>query len=142
MSSLVIQRSLWIPSLSRFIGSTDTFDFCSKAALAGRVFKTNALYYTLRPTPYTLTSCVGSDRFGDASVLVRNRAPASNANRISRNNQGRRQLASLEFIRGGFDTIENVVHQICRVPRPDNLIRRTLLFKVQLQDRVEFVVRR
>src|SRR6185369_7858981 len=77
-----------------------------------------------------------------APEVMSNRAAASDADRISRNDQCRRQLATLEFIRRRFDTIENIQYESTIESGRDNLIRRRLLLEVKSQYAIELVVGR
>ena len=52
------------------------------------------------------------------------RAATADADRISRNDQRRRQLATLEFIRRRFDAIQYVINQRRIVTGSDDLFRR------------------
>src|SRR5712664_364840 len=58
-----------------------------------------------------------------AAIMVRHGPAPANANRVARDDQSRRQLAALEFIRGGLDAIQNVVNQFEVVTRGDDRFR-------------------
>ncbi len=63
--------------------------------------------------------------------MMRHRTAAANADRISRDDQRRRQLPALEFIRRRLDAVENIAHEAGFKSRFDDLIRRCFLFEVQ-----------
>src|SRR6266851_8052838 len=77
-----------------------------------------------------------------SAVAMRYRTPPADADGIARDDQGGWQLAALELIRRRLDFIQNVVNQLRIVARRDDFFGRLLLFKIQLQDRIEFVIRR
>src|SRR6266478_8014676 len=64
----------------------------------------------------------------------------TDTNGVPGNDQSRRQLPALEFIRGRFDPVENLIHESRLDSSSDDLFRSRLLFKIQTQDWVEFVV--
>src|ERR1700687_3357372 len=72
---------------------------------------------------------------------MRNGTPSSDSNRVARNDQRRRQLAALEFIRRRFDLIENVVDELRFVTRCDDLFRRSFLLEIKFKDRIKLVIR-
>ena len=75
-------------------------------------------------------------------ITMRHGSPPANTDRVTRNDQSWRQLAALEFIRGRFDAIQNVVNQTRVVTCGDNLFRRFFLLEIEFQDRIKLVVRR
>src|ERR1041384_4003941 len=69
--------------------------------------------------------------------------PAStDADRVSRNDQRRRQLPAFEFVRGRLNAIENILHETRLEAGGDDLARCGFLFEVELQHAIELVVRR
>ena len=73
---------------------------------------------------------------------MRDWTAAAHADRVARNDQRRRQLSPLELIRRRLDAVQYVLHKPRLESSLDDLLRRCLLLKVQLQHAVELVIRR
>src|SRR6478672_1488502 len=73
-------------------------------------------------------------------ITMRNWPPPADANRVARDDQGRRQLAALKFIGWRLNAIQNIENHDWVIAGRDDLFGSSLLFKVQLQNRIEFVI--
>src|SRR6476620_6403964 len=74
--------------------------------------------------------------------MVRYWPASTDADRVARNDQRRRQLPAFEFIRRRLHSVENVLHKTRLEARCDDFARRGFLFEVELQYAIELVVRR
>src|SRR5215813_5799259 len=102
-------------------------------------FSSSAFTAFIRVHPRLIRS---SNRRRSATVFVRYGPTPSNSNSIARNDQGWRQLSTFEFVRRGFNSIENVVNQPRVVTFGDDFFRRSLLLKIHRQNRIELVIGR
>src|SRR5437870_8611279 len=73
---------------------------------------------------------------------MRHGPAAANADGVARNDQRRRQLPPLEFVCRRFNSVQDVVNQASIMAGGNDLFRRFLLLEIELEDRIELVIRR